>query len=75
MSRSYKHSPFLPPCCGSNSKGKKICNRKFRRRSNQNIRSGLEPLYNMNEAMDSWDMGCDGLAFYRRDIEQKYLRK
>lgn len=75
MSRSRKKTPTIPSCCGSNSKGKTFCNRIFRKKSKARIRNGLEPLHNLNEAINQWDLGCDGLAIYRTNLDDKYLRK
>lgn len=75
MSRSKKKSPCIKPCGGSNSKGKKYCNRIFRRKSKEKILQNKEPLYDLNEAINEWDLGCDGLARYIKNLDNKYLRK
>ena len=75
MSRSRKKNPCITPCCGSNSYGKKLCNKVFRRKSKYLLKSGKEPLHNLNEAMDQWDLGTDGLATYRTDLDETYMRK
>lgn len=75
MSKSYKKNPCIAHCCGSNSKGKRFCNCIFRRKSKDNMSQGKEPLYRLNEAINEWDLGCDGLARYVRNLDEKYLRK
>jgi hypothetical protein len=75
MSRSRRHTPAICWCGKTNKRSKQTCNRIFRHRSIQNIRNGLEPLHNRNEALNIWEFDKDGKAVYNKDLEQKYLRK
>ena len=63
MSRSRKEvAGSTWCCCKSQKKGKRFCNRKFRRKEHQLMAMGeFEKLpYNLNEAMEEWDLGGDG---------------
>ncbi len=75
MSRSVKRTPATCWSGRTNITSKSKCNRIFRHRSKQNIRSGLDPLHNKNEALNVWEFNRDGLAVYNKELEQKWLRK
>jgi len=75
MSRSRKKNPCITTCYGSNTYGKKICNKIFRHKSKYLIKIDKEPLHSLNEAMDEWDLGTDGLATYRTDLDETDMRK
>ena len=63
MSRSRKSQPYTVGAgCRSQKRGKRVCNRKFRRQERRAILSGRwDSLpYRQIEVMDSWDLGGDG---------------
>lgn len=76
MSRSYKKScndkyAFCPIACYfSNKKDKRYANRKFRRKSKNNVNSVLylmdiekyKDIYKLKEISDVWDFSSDGLC-------------
>ena len=75
MSRSYKHYPAMTVCDGSNKEDKRVANKRFRKISKDNMRCGKIPLQDINECSDTWDFTTDGLTYYDKDIDKKYLRK
>lgn len=67
MSKSRKRTPICCwVCCKSQKRGKKVCNRKFRRREHQSISVGdydKLPLTTI-EVMSPWDLGGDGKGYH-----------
>jgi len=61
MSRSYKHSPFMNWCGGSNKKDRSLANRKFRRKTKIDI---FNPPISLREVSDTWNFTSDGLAHF-----------
>ena len=78
MSRSRKKNPVVTYVnCKSQKKGKRQCNKRFRRITRQMIHRDSDlPLY-MKEVMDVWDMEGDGKHRIQQDDNyyMKSLRK
>ena len=78
MSRSRKRLPYTVGAgCRSQKRGKRVCNKKFRHRVRQAIKSGRwERLpYHQIEVMDPWDLGGDGKYYYHGDEKSEwYIR-
>lgn len=51
-----------------------MANRAFRRTAKQQVKTGKEPVRDMNEVMTTWEMAKDGKHFVR-NIKPKDLRK
>ena len=67
MSRSKKKTPASTCCCcKSQKRGKRFCNRKFRRRERMMMGKGqYDRLPNKPiEVTDPWDLGGDGKTFW-----------
>ena len=71
MSRSYRKSPFIGTCGGSDKFDKRISNRRLRRRVLECLERGEEPPV-LREVSDVWLFQKDGK--YRVD-DKKWLRK
>jgi len=75
MSRSKKKTPKLGfSSSTSEKKDKQAANRVFRRNSKQKIKTGKEPLTDINEVITTWDMAKDGKR-YVKDPRPKEMRK
>lgn len=70
MSKSRKRTPIsCYVCCKSQKRGKRACNRKFRRREHQAIHAGdyeRLPVFTI-EVMNPWDLGGDGKGYFHAD--------
>ena len=75
MSRSYKHAPVITWCGESNKEDKRIANRRFRKINKDKMRHNKIPLQNIKECSDNWNFSSDGLTYYDKDVDKKYLRK
>ena len=78
MSRSRKRTPGgTRCCCKSQKKGKRWCNRKFRRKEHLLMDSHLYeklPLKNF-EVMESWDLGGDGKGYFKGSPSEEWFVK
>ena len=78
MSRSRKRTPITCwACCKSQKKGKRVCNRKFRRLERMFLSKGqFEKLpYLTIEVMDTWELGGDGKAYYHASPTDEWYIK
>jgi hypothetical protein len=75
MSRSQKKTPTLG-FSGSESekKDKQMANRIFRRKAKQQVKTGKEPVSNMNEIITTWEMAKDEKR-YVKDPKPQKMRK
>jgi hypothetical protein len=75
MSRSRKKTPKLGISSSDSEKeDKKIANRIFRRKGKQQVKSGEEPVSDMNAVMTTWEMAKDG-KWYVKNPSPKQMRK
>lgn len=78
MGKSRKRTPISCwVCCKSQKRGKRVCNRKFRRREHQAISVGeYEKLPFLTiEVMSPWDLGGDGKGYFRGDPQEEWFIK
>ena len=78
MGKSRKKTPVSTwCCCKSQKRGKRVCNRKFRRKEHQAVSMGhLECLpYKSIEIMDPWDLGGDGKYYYHAEPTDEWYIK
>lgn len=75
MSRSRKHSPCLCWCGRTNKLSKKYANKMFRRLSKRMVEQGMRPPFRVREVSNVWCFNRDGLAVWKNNIEEKFLRK
>ena len=76
MSRSRKRTPISYWAgCKSQKRGKRVCNRRFRRKVHQRIAVGdMDNLpFLTREIMDTWDLGGDGKFFYHAEPSDEYF--
>jgi hypothetical protein len=75
MSRSGKKTPKIGfSSSDSEKKDKRIANRSFRHKAKQQIKSGKEPVTDMNDIMTTWAMAKDGKR-YVKSPSPKQMRK
>ena len=77
MSRSWKRTPVTCWIGNSQKRGKRMCNRLFRRIERQAVCAKQFDLlpHQPKEVMDQWDLGGDGKAFLHVDpSEDLYIR-
>lgn len=75
MSRSKKKTPKLGYSSSESEKeDKKMANRSFRRTSKQKVKTGKEPLIDMNEVVTKWDMAKDDKRYVAKP-SPKQMRK
>ena len=75
MSRSRKKTPKLGISSStSEKKDKQTANRIFRRTGKQQVKSGKEPVIDINEVMTTWEMAKDG-KWYVKKPSPKQMRK
>ncbi len=73
MARSLKRSPVVSYIGTSQKRGKRMCNRMFRRASKDALlRDKLLPI-RLREVLDEWNLGGDGKHRLNRD--DKYYKK
>ena len=75
MSRSRKHSPCLCWCGRTNKLSKRYANKMFRRLSKRMVEQGMRPPFRVREVYGVHYFNRDGLARWRNNIEEKFLRK
>lgn len=78
MSRSRKRTPVSCwVCCKSQKRGKRVCNRKFRRKEHQKMSLGdfdKLPLLTI-EVMNPWDLGGDGKGYFHGSPDDEWFIK
>jgi hypothetical protein len=75
MSRSGKKTPIFGfSSSDSEKKDKRMANRSFRHKAKQQIRTGKEPVTDMNEIMTTWEMAKDGKRYVKK-ADPKQMRK
>ncbi len=72
MSRSRKKQPYLSPCSSDTmKKWKKLSNRKVRRIS----KDPENEMPHVKKINDRWNAPDDGPRTYRKNLDEKHLRK
>jgi hypothetical protein len=67
MSRSGKKTPKIGfSSSDSEKKDKRIANRSFRHKAKQQIKTGQEPVTDMNEIITTWGMAKDGKRYVKK---------
>lgn len=75
MSRSKKKTPIQGIASSDSEKeDKRDANRKFRRKTKQEIKNGEEQLPKLREVSNVWSFSKDGKT-YREDLSDKEMRK
>ena len=75
MSRSKKKTPIIGfSSSDSEKKDKRIANRSFRHKAKQQIKTGQEPVTDMNEIITTWDMAKDDKRYIKKPTP-KQMRK
>lgn len=74
MSRSHKRIPIFKYIGNSNKISKRLCNRKFRKRSKVSLLKDQSPPQKLDEVMTEWEFLGDGRK-YIQDVPEKFLRK
>ncbi len=75
MGKSYRHTAIAGVASSSEKEDKRKANRKFRRISKERIRNDLEPLYDLDEAVDKWSMSKDGSFYFDENKYPDLMRK
>ena len=75
MSRSLKKTAKIGfSSSDSEKKDKRMANRSFRHKAKQQIKTGKDPVSDMNEIMTTWAMAKDGKRYVKNAVP-KQMRK
>jgi len=77
MSHSFKKTPIIGNCSGSEKQDKKFSHRKFRAAERECLSNDLDFPVKQQEVCNNWDFAKDGKQYLRKldDLTKKYLRK
>lgn len=77
MSRSYKKHPYIKYGGDSDKKYRTIANKKLRRVNKLKLIQDPEDenFKILREVSDTWEFPSDGLAYYSKNCDKKWLRK
>jgi hypothetical protein len=77
MGKSRKKHPHIKIGGDSDKKSRTIANRKLRKINKQRLKQDPESgeLTLLREVSDTWDFASDGLAYYSKNCNKKWLRK
>lgn len=75
MSRSKRHSPYVPvTCCESEKDDKRLANRRLRRNVREAVRNGAEVFPTMDEIYDHCNGSKDGLQRITSDNYKWWMK-
>ena len=72
MSRSRRKTPICGIAGSSDKEGKRLANRKFRRKEKEALKECKEPPKDLNEVSDVWSFNKDGKKYYSREDCDNY---
>lgn len=77
MGKSRKKHPHIKYFGDSDKKSRTIANRKLRKINKQRLKQDPESgeFKLLREVSDTWDFASDGLAYYSKNCDKKWLRK
>ncbi len=76
MGKSKKKHPYIKYGGDSDKKSRTIANRKLRRANKLKLIQDPDGTFKiLREVSDTWEFSSDGLAYYTRNCDPKWLRK